>query len=501
MDSCPKYLESSVQYITEREDDSGEESMRAKGRDGGRFVSLSGFRKIAGPPGGRYELLVVDSAGRPVSPLCEWYRLRKQPGPDGTRRTYLAFLQPFFAHLLAHNHAWNASPEQIRRAVKDFLSEDVDCQVRRDTELDGYHVVLTGKSSLSPSSLRVLLAALRDFYAVMAEAGLYAYANPMCSEMLLRWKREHTKAIVNGGAPEHAGIRSESRLENTQPTAYFRQRRGEVWKPDVTLTSEQIQERVNADLDWMTMHASTQRDRLIFTILRETGARLSEILSMTAGGYRRAKDPYQAYITNKGSYGREEKLIKFSQPIEAALVRYVRTERAKLDPQGRKRLSQLEDTDPIFLTRRRTPYSSDAFRHHWRKLFVARPPQKDEQSGKTLPLLEFTPHDMRHLRVTGWLSDIRKVKDADRAQMLRRCVQRRMAWRSPLTITCYDHSFTEHEEEEAFAAFQQSTEKRAKAFEVASKSAMKEQSTVQALIPQPSAAMHQALADLEFWKD
>ena len=63
--------------------------MRAKGREQGRFVATSGFRKIAGPLGGRYELLIVDSSGRPVSPLCEWYRLRKQPGQQGTRRTYL----------------------------------------------------------------------------------------------------------------------------------------------------------------------------------------------------------------------------------------------------------------------------------------------------------------------------------------------------------------------------------------------------------------------------
>ena len=63
--------------------------MRAKGREQGRFVALSGFRKMVVPPGGRYELLIVDHTGRPVSPLCEWYRLRKQPGPNSTRRTYL----------------------------------------------------------------------------------------------------------------------------------------------------------------------------------------------------------------------------------------------------------------------------------------------------------------------------------------------------------------------------------------------------------------------------
>jgi integrase len=259
--------------------------MRAKGRDQGRFVALSGFRKIAGPPGERYELLIVDGNGRPVSHLSEWYRLRNQPGPNGTRRTYLNFLQPFFAYLLAHGYAWNAAPQHIRSYVKAFLLEAVFCQVSRDTAFDGYSVELTRESPLSQSSLRVLLAAIRDFYAVMAEAGLYAYANPMCSELLQRWKRERMKSIANSGAPEHAGIRSESWQEtNSQLTAFFRQRRGEPWKPNVTLTSEQIQKRMNIDLDWMTRHAISQRDRLIFMLLRETGARLSEILTMTVLG-------------------------------------------------------------------------------------------------------------------------------------------------------------------------------------------------------------------------
>src|SRR5581483_4978780 len=314
-------------------------------------------------------------------------------------------------------------------------------------------------------------------YAVMTEAGLYAYENPMRSQLLERWKSEHLKAIANRGAPDHAGTRSESWHEtNQRPTAFFRQRRGEPWKPDVTLTSEQIQQRMNTDLDWMTRHARTQRDRLVLMILRETGARLGEILSLTAGGLRKAKDPYQAYVTNKGSSGREEKLIRLTKPIEAALVRYVRHERARLDPKGRKRLSQLDDTDPIFLTRRGTPYTRDAFYHHWRKLYAARPPQKDEQSGATLPVLEFTAHDMRHLRVTVWLTAIRKVEDADRAHMLRRCVQRRMGWRDPLTILCYDHSFTEQEDEAAFAHFQHEIERQAAAFDAGAKPAMRGES-------------------------
>ncbi len=474
--------------------------MRTKGREQGRFVALSGFRKLAGSPDGCYEVLIVDGDGRPVSHLCEWYRLRKQPGPNGTRRTYLNFLQPFFAYLLSHGYAWNAAPEQIRGYVKAFLLEDIACEVSPDTALDGYRITLTGSSPLSQSGLRVLLAAIRDFYAVMAEAGLYAYANPMCSQLLQRWKRERMKAFANRGAPDHAGTRSESWHEtNRQPTAFFRQRRGEPWKPDVTLTSEQIQERMNTDLDWMTRHASTQRDRLVLMILRETGARLSEVLSMTAGGYRKAKDPYQVYITNKGSYGREEKLIRLTPPIEAALVRYVRTERAKLDPKARKRLSQLDDTEPIFLTLRGTPYTRDAFYFHWRKLSAARPPQKAGE--RELPSLQYTPHDMRHLRVTVWLTNIRKVESASEAEMLRRCVQRRMAWRSPLTILCYDHSFTEREEEEAFAVFQQQTERQAEVSSAVTPVMVNVPPQGQPSEPQQSAAILQALADLEFWKD
>jgi hypothetical protein len=259
--------------------------MRTKGREQGRFIALSGFRKMAGPPGGRYEVLILDRNGQPVSPLCEWYRLRKRPGTDGTRRTYLNFLQPFFAYLLSHGYAWNAESSQVRSYVKAFLLEDIGCSVSPDMALDGYHLTLTGRSPLSQSSLRVLLAAIRDFYAVMAEAGLYAYANPMCSQMLQRWKQERMKSIANAGAPDHAGIRSESWHETqSQPTAFFRQRRGEAWKPDVTLTSEQIQERMNTDFDWMTRHARTQRDRLVIMILRETGARCRNYHNFATSG-------------------------------------------------------------------------------------------------------------------------------------------------------------------------------------------------------------------------
>jgi hypothetical protein len=309
-------------------------------------------------------------------------------------------LQPFFGYLLARGYAWNSEPERIRRYVKAFLCDDVACLVSRDTTLDGYRVELTGNSPLAHSSLRVLFAALRDFYAVMQEAGLYAFANPLCSEMLLRWKHERTRHLANSGAPDHAGIREEPWSETRlQPTAFFRPRRSRVWQPDVALTSEQLQQRMRTAIDWMTRHTTTLRDKVVFLLLRYTGARLSEILSLTAGGYRKAKDPYQAYVRNKGSHGREEKVIRLTPAIEAALVRYVRTERVKYDPLGRKRLEDLDDTDPIFLTRRQTPYDREAFYHHWRTLYAALPAHVPEASEDApAESIAFNAHDIRHLR-------------------------------------------------------------------------------------------------------
>lgn len=476
--------------------------MRAKQRVQGRFVSCSGFRKIAGQPGGPYELIIVDREGCPVSHLTEWYRLRRSPGPNGTRRTYLNFLLPFFAYLLKQDVAWNVEPTILRRSVKAFLLQEVSCQIGRDTVLDGYRIELTSASPLAHSSLRVLLAAIRDFYAVMIDAELYPYTNPMCSGLLHQWKREHIKRLSNSGAPDQAGIREETWQEtNMRPTAYFRQRRGEPWRPDTALTSEHIQRQMAADIEWMLLHASTQRDRLVFLLLRETGARLSEILGFTAGGYRKARDPYQAYVTNKGSGGREEKLIELTKATEAALVRYVRTERARYDLQGRKRLADLDDTDPIFLTRRGTPYTREAFYHHWRKLFAARPLQKEGQTP--LVPLEFTPHDIRHLRVTEWLTQIGKscVNNPQKERRLRRMVQRRMGWRSPLTIHCYDHSSTEREEEEAFAEFQREMEKSTADFSPVARPASTPHAPERRTGIFSQATVQQIQTDIAFWEE
>ena len=95
--------------------------MRAKGRKQGRFIALSGLKKITSPPGSRFPVMVIDATGLPVFPLCEWYRRKKEHDDGRTPDTYLAMLQPYFGFLLSRGYAWNAPPDRVRAYLVEFL--------------------------------------------------------------------------------------------------------------------------------------------------------------------------------------------------------------------------------------------------------------------------------------------------------------------------------------------------------------------------------------------
>ncbi len=411
--------------------------MRAKGRKQGRFVALSGLKKLAPPPNSQYPLLIVDATGLPVFFLCEWYRSQKAADLGRTPETYLDMLLPWAGFLLRRGYAWNAPPEQVRAFLVEFLREDVGCLISPDRKReDGLLVQTTGASPLSKSSLGVLLAALTSLYDTLMTASYYPYPNPLRSERMIALRQEHVRQLKNAGAPDHAGIRSESWRETHRafPTNQFRQRRGKVWEPQVVLEPDAAHERMRKTIDFMIQQAPFERDRVILLLLRQTGARLSEIVTLTVGGYRSARTSGRAFVKNKGSRGREEKLIHFTPTVERLLQNYVRTERAKYDPLGRKRLEELDDRDPLFLTRTGKPYSRSAFYHHWKQLFASA-----QQQFRRQERVEFTPHDLRHLRVTRTVTKIRQDAKGDAAveAALLEGFQQVMGWRSPETMATY----------------------------------------------------------------
>ncbi len=435
--------------------------MRTKGRKQGRFVALGGLKKLTPPPGSSFPLLIVDASGLPVFFLCEWYRRRSEMDPGRTTATYLDMLLPWAGFLLCHQYAWNAVPDRIRAYLVEFLREDVGCLVSPDsTREEGLFVETTGRSPLAKSSLGVLLAALTSLYDTLIAAGYYPYQNPMRSERMIALKREHIQELKNAGAPDHAGIREETWSETNRafPTNHFRQRRGQVWEPDVVLEPEAVQERIAATIDFMVQHATFQRDQVILLFLRQTGARLSEVLEMTVGGYRSACHAGRALVKNKGSRGREEKTIYFTPTIERLLHQYIRTERASSDLHGRARLEELDDHDPLFLTRTGKPYTRTAFYYHWKKLF-----EPAQQQFKKTEQVSFTPHDLRHLRVTRTVTRLRRDAKGDPAREaeLLEGFQLLMGWRSRETMTTYIKTMNKRQALLAVLADEEAQEQRA----------------------------------------
>ncbi len=413
--------------------------MRAKGRTRGRFMTLSGLTKIPGPLNGRYPLLIVDASGLPVFPLCEWYRRKKQLEPGRTPDTYLDMALPYFSFLQQKEYGWNDPPDRIRAYLVEFLRTDVGCHVGPAPD-HGYHVETTGASPLSKSSLGVLLSALNSLYDTLAEEGYYSFQNPLRSEQLAALKQEHLRQVKNAGAPDHAGIRSESHLETNQayPTSFFRQKRGKAWEPSVVMEPDDVMLRMRQTINFMIERATFQRDKVVLLLLRQTGARLSEILAITVGGYRKANHHERALVRNKGSRGREEKVIYFTSVIERELMKYIRMERAAHDPLGRKSLDELDDTEPIFLTEQGTAYDRNAFYYHWRKLFEAA-----QQDTKKQDRVQFSPHDIRHLHVTANLTKIKRKAQGDQAleAELKEGFRLLMGWRSQETMDIYTHVY------------------------------------------------------------
>jgi hypothetical protein len=215
--------------------------LRNRTRNQGRFVARFGLRQELGMAGSLYELIIKTEAGVLVSHATEYYRLRKEPGPNGTPRTYLSVVLPFLGFQLAHGYAWDAHPDEVRHQVLEFLKEDLFCIAPPDPDIEGYWIEPSGSTPISQQTLGVFFAGLADFYEVMIRAGYYGYANPMISQQLIKAKIEHIRRIANAGALDEAGIRGEPwNATNIYPTRYFRIGHRHVWHPEFTTQPEDI---------------------------------------------------------------------------------------------------------------------------------------------------------------------------------------------------------------------------------------------------------------------
>lgn len=416
------------------------------------------IQRIKGQPGASYEVLFVDQHGHLIVALTEWYQLRSTLGPASTRDTYLSCLLPFFVFLSEKGCSWNASPEQLRSILINFYRERFCCLVRPERGPERIAVVPTRDTPLQESTLQVFRSALRDFYLIMRDEGLYAFSHPLTSETLLTLKRLHNQSIANSGAPDHAGIRGETHERSRrQPTAFIRYPKAREWRPDLRKELADVRMGIHKVLDAMVQcpHISC-REKIVLELLRNTGARLHEIVGLSVGGYRNAGIAGQAQVVSKGSLGREIKTIYFAHnpKVIQLLTQYLNRYRPQVDPQQRARLAELDATAPMLLTERGTPYSVKCFYYHWYKYYP--------QFCSLCPVV-FSPHDIRHLFISEFLILLRETCgartdhfDAERYQREREAFGSTiMGWRSAHTIDIYDHSRDSEHTLEVLAQMQQ----------------------------------------------
>jgi len=325
---------------------------------------------------------------------------------------------------------WDDSPECIRQTVRDYLVSELGCSV---SDLPDGRQYIALKSA-HRGKIKFLLPGLKLFYKIMIAWDLYHYDNPMVFlDIELEVDQEAVKTYPK--MPEISGV-AESPPIGRYSDAYYRLEE-EVWVPQL-IDDELFYNKLLETFSGCKKFSGL-REQCIVRLLFETGARISEIMSLTLDDWLRLGAAGQADAQNKGSRGRRTKFISFTAELAILLKRYIDEERSLLDLEGYK-LSDfrvLKDTrqslkhHPLFLNRQGRAMSANHFRdHYWRPLC-------HECS------LAVQIHQARHWYVTTSIRYIYKeCKDKAEVDKAIEDLIEYMKWRRGMdVINAYNHYF------------------------------------------------------------
>jgi len=387
-----------------------------------------GFHMVRKPEGivSQFERIVVDGQGHPHLALTRLYQQLCQELSDGTAHTYLQALLPYFSFLEAdpwrkqRQDRWDSAPESIRESVRDYLLKQLHCKVRR---YGMYEMVKL--SAQSPSTVRVFLSALKRFYSSAIFTDEYPHAHPLTNpivHLLEEIDRDETEIRRSRPKmPPESGI-EEPESKRTSDN-YFRLV-DDKWVPE-PIDDPTLHLRLIAGFGLARM---SRRDQIIVRMAYEAGARISELLSLTVGDWRKRGGKQEATACSKGSHGRRVKIIRFSMETAKLLMSYVNEDRVQVDLHHRT-CAQLSDDEPLFLSSRRKPYSYDAFFPHWERLC--------RMIGVDLNI-----HGLRHWHVCQMMRLIHEIAETPgEVERRKEEMVRYMAWRSPETLKAYEHYF------------------------------------------------------------
>lgn len=359
------------------------------------------------------EIICADPEGQPFVAGRAFYAwlIGDNACQPATAEHYLRAVLPFltFLWLGSPSLLYTASSQQIRNRIRDFLREKLGCIVRPHRE---GNLIVTTSPQMTQHSGRLFLSALRRFYDFAISRELYRDAHPLVWAKGVALREQAFTPTM----PPSSGLTLPKPGRGRIPDTYFCFTDGD-WRPHIIEDSSLPSQLYPA--------FSQSRDRIITRILFQSGARISEVLSLTIGDWRQCNLRDRALAKNKGSLGVRVKEIWWSNPTTQLLHKYVNGERRSCDPLHLG-LDNLPNDAPLFVTDTGSIYHYHAFYYHWRKAC---------QEAR----VHIHPHQARHWFVTNSLSLIQSLPNEDQRQAHREGLIAYMSWKSSATIQVYDH--------------------------------------------------------------
>jgi site-specific recombinase XerD len=408
---------------------------------------MGGFRLVS-TPSFHWRLQIVCPDGLPEIRLTlfanDLFKSLSQSSVPVYVREILALANWALIDATVLRQGWHlfGPPQEVRNLLREYLTVATDCRLTSRADLAGLKVTYINATTGTRVNVRILLSALKRLYEFLIATGLYSHRNPMIhedagtvrAELWAKYRAAVRSMRGRDPMPSVSGVDERSGIRLSEN--YFRCVERE-WVPRT------IDDR---DFPHLVYTAGKRfgwglRELCVTRTLFESGARISEVVGLTALDWSRSGFRNLLEACNKGSHGLRTKTLVISNPTLRLYRRYFDDDadgRCAHDPQ-KLRVSDLATMlrndpkilaeTPLFLTERGTPLSARLFREQYWKPAL-------EAAG-----MDADPHQSRHWFVTNALRNIDRMAKGplDRTRRRQELIQY-MSWSSgERTLQAYDH--------------------------------------------------------------
>ena len=365
-------------------------------------------------------------------------------------REILSFINWSESDPIVTGNSWSLAgpPSEVRNIIRQYLTVAARCMVVVRPDMAGLKATFVNNTSATRINIRVLLTALKRFYEHLIQRHAYCHANPLIHEssagMAAALRNGYRRAVQEmegrGPMPAVSGVDPPSGIRLSQN--FFRCVQKE-WVPQ-TIDDPYFPGLIyQAGKSW----GWGLREMCIVRTLFESGARISEIVDLTAPDWAVSHFLNRFRARNKGSFGERTKHLVVSQATAKLYRRYFDhaaagrracdpdqmtvNEMEKLLARDPSRLEQI----PIFLTNRGTKMTAKLFRDwYWKPALRA--------AG-----FHAHPHQGRHWFVTSALRNIEEAsKNGGDRERRKQELIKYMSWKTgEKTLKAYEHLRREEE--------------------------------------------------------